>query len=134
MRPLMIGPGEREAIARVKQAALEKPVDVATLPARLATGEGKMLHMAQMTAQSIELPIGFFVTYSVEVQPVGLCHHISISTDGGPGRVPNPYACEMIAHEFGIPGGFADWDRAWPEELKGHRSTAINIVHLMGLP
>lgn len=81
MRAFIIGENEKALIADLRNRATNAPVDVSTLMARLQDPTEKERHKAQMTAQSIVLPVGYLVTCSVETgHPDGrTCRHISVS-------------------------------------------------------
>ena len=86
----------------------------------------KAKHMKQMTRQTIQIPMNFLVTFSVETgQPMGVCRHMSMSVDQE-GRTPSPEALWMVAEEFGFVGSLQDC-KVWKEDLQGH-GIAINIV------
>ncbi len=126
MTALLIGQAEREAIAAVIQLAEANPVDIPLLLKRLTTHDGKREHRAQMTRQSIALPVTWLVTYSIETgHPAGKCRHMSMSC-GSADRVPNQHALWMVAEELGFRGGLVACT-VWPERLRGH-GTAINVV------
>lgn len=102
------------------------PVNMIGLLERLQDPEQKKHHMAQMTRQTIEIPIGYLVTFSIEHgHPCGNCRHISISGRDG---LPPVTVAWMIAKEFGFWGRIPeDCAGIWPEQLQGH-GTAMNIV------
>jgi hypothetical protein len=129
MTALLIGPAERAALERLRAVANEHPVDMSTLPARLAQPEGKTIHMAQMNAQTISLPVGYLLTFSIETgHPGGLARHMSLSVSR-PGRLPNHAAVWMVAAELGFERGLDDCV-CWIEDLKGH-GQAVNVVQLL---
>jgi len=105
MAALLIGPEQREALASLRDAAARVPVDIRTLLARVAIPEGKEAHVAHMTAQTIELPVGYLVTFSIETgHPCGVARHLSMSTRAE-GKGPLPEAVWMVAQELGFAGG-----------------------------
>jgi hypothetical protein len=57
----------------------------------------------------VYIPRGFRVVYSMEVQPdpLGLCHHLSVSLEQGAHleKYPHPAAVEAIMNEIGFEGG-----------------------------
>jgi len=129
MTGLLIGPEQKAAIRSVCALAEANPINIQELRETILTEVGKLAHMARMTAQTIELPLAYLVTYSIEVvHPVGACRHISISLPGAPEDVvPSPAAAWTIAQEFGFVGEVEDCDGAWLEKLKGH-GQAVNLV------
>lgn len=66
---------------------------------------------------------GYRVIYSLEKQPVGLCHHISISIEDQD-KYPHPEAVKMILKEFNMSDNLEINLKIWKE--KGWN--AINIL------
>src|SRR5687768_1216719 len=64
--PLVIDSAIQRSIADLREFAALQPVDMTKLPGRLATAEGKKAHMAQMTRQTISIPLAYLVTFSIE--------------------------------------------------------------------
>ena len=127
--PLMFGDAERKALRALRELAAKCPVDMPTLVQRIKTREGKRSHMDQMNAQTVTIPMGFLVTFSIENgQPAGPCRHMSMSSPAK-GRAPSLEAVWMIAEELGFSGGLAAC-LVYPEELqRGEtREVAINLV------
>lgn len=128
MSALFIGEFEKELLRDLARQAAAAPVDMRTLGDRLATPEGKRAHMRQMTAQSVPLPVGYLVTFSVEIgHPCGAARHLSMSTARA-GKVPHPEAIWMVAAELGFWGGI-EHCTCWVEELLGHGSPDENSGH-----
>ena len=124
--PLFIGPAERESLAALRELANRQPVDMITLVKAIKQPAGKAAHKDQMTAQSVPLPVGFLVTFSIESgHPAGTCRHMSMSI-GKRGRVPNQHAMWMVAEELGFVGSLKAC-KIWIEDLDGH-GQAVNIV------
>lgn len=135
MRGLMIGDAELGAIQAVRERAAAAPVDMPGLAMRLATVEGKEAHRQQMSAQTLELPFGFLVTFSVETgHPCGTARHLSVSLQDAntTGRVPHPAAVWEVAIQFGFTGSL-EMCAIWPEVLQGH-GRAINVVQPIEAP
>jgi hypothetical protein len=129
----MIGPREREKIAKIISDAKEKPlsieacgrpVDEPELPDLRDHKPGS--ERAQL--QYIILPAGFRVAYSVEAQPAGLCSHLSVAVIGGSakGAMPSAAALKVISQEFGAP---YPPHKVWIEEFDLGESE----VHLVSL-
>lgn len=124
--PFLLGPAEEAALRGLRELAARSPVEMQSLAARLATPEGKAAHMRQMTAQTIELPFGYMVTFSVESgHPIGAARHMSMSSPAE-GRVPRPEAVWIVAELLGFAGSLEQCV-SWPETLEGH-GLAINLV------
>lgn len=124
--PLILGSVQRAALQELRTRAAAVPVHMSDLLERLKTPEGHKAHRRQMTAQSVEIPADFLVTFSIETgHPIGTCRHMSMSV-GRKGRVPHPAAVWMVAEELGFAGELAACT-TWPEELQGD-GVAINVV------
>lgn len=127
--PLVFGDEQREALQALRERATLRPVDIVTLMAKMGDTAYKATHMAQMEEQSIEIPFGFLVTYSVEIQSkAGPCRHMSMSSPVR-GRLPSIEAVKMVAAALGFVGIFEHCN-VWIEDLqRGEgRNNAINIV------
>jgi hypothetical protein len=124
MTALIIGDGERAAIAALKQRASRHVTTIKADSPELLVNVGDKVRAANM-AHTIHLPIGYRVTYTLEDQPIGRIEHISISVTR-PGKMPNPVAVEMILEEFGM-RPLADSDSMWIEAFEPRRE-AINIA------
>ena len=123
MSALIIGEKQRSAITEMRAFAAADPLDPASV---MRTAEKDMGALRGfMGTLSIELPVGYFVTYSHERQPFGLAQHISVSVNR-PHKAPSVEAVEMILEEFGMQplrGSVS----VWIEEV--NRTTkAINIL------
>jgi hypothetical protein len=123
---LIIGEEEREAMRKLRELAAEHPIEMQSLVKKLKDPAHKRRHMEQMTRQSIQLPVDFMLTYSIEHgHPAGTCRHMSLSVSRD-GRVPNEHAVWMVADELGFVGGL-EACMCWQEDLLGH-GKAINVV------
>jgi len=124
----MIDDNVRAQIKALIELAEANPVEIRGLLARIKGDEGKAHHMAQMSRQSIDIPLMYVVTYSIEVgHPCGKCRHMSMSVQRE-GRIPNEIGIWVVAQEFGFWGtSLRDCVGVWTEDLKGH-GKAINIV------
>jgi hypothetical protein len=115
MAALLISGKERARLHRIRDRAGERPIDVSTLAASLASLDGNRTYVAQMGEQTAAIPIDFVVTFSFEIGHPGgkSARHLWVSLSR-PGRVPAPAAVEMIAAELGFhvpPPGSESWDR-----------------------
>jgi hypothetical protein len=75
--------------------------------------------------QTIMLPTGFLVTYSVEEQPGGKMRHLSMSSPAS-GRAPIEAACEMVMEHLGFRTRMRSC-QVWLEDLPDGEK-AINIL------
>lgn len=129
MTPLVLGEVEREALQNLRDVAANHPVNIVDLIERIKHPGHKALHRRQMTKQTVLIPFGFLITYSVETgHPCGTCRHMSISSPAR-GRMPSPEAVDMIAQELGFVGGFRACT-CWIEDLERGEGPekAINLV------
>ena len=132
--PLLLGPAQTQALEKLREIARANPVDMKTLMERLETPEGKRAHRGQMTAQTIEVPFGYFVTYSIEINhPGGTMAHMSMSCR--PGRVPSPQAVWLVCERLGFRGGIT-LCTVWLEDLErpNGRHEAVNVVQSLEPP
>lgn len=127
--PLVIGEDERSARAKLRDHAALHPVEMQGLFERLQSPAHKRLHMDQMNRQSVQLPFGFWVTYSIETgHPIGTCRHMSMSSPAR-GRAPTPEAIDMVAEILGFVGGYR-LCTCWLEDLQrgNAKQQAVNLV------
>lgn len=128
--PLAFGEPQRAALRELRELAARHPIDILKLMEVINTPAGKRKHMDQMTEQSVEIPFGYLVAFSIEERhPCGTCRHMSMSS-AKKGRVPTPEAVWMIAEELGFNGGLSAC-AVWNEDLqrgKDQRNVAINVV------
>lgn len=79
------------------------------------------------------IPNGYQAVYSLEDQPCGICHHLSISIDE-PNKVPDLASVEMIMEKFGLDSNIDNCSEIWFENdvriASGQMGTAINILQL----
>jgi hypothetical protein len=81
-----------------------------------------------MAMHSLEIPIGYIVSYTHENQPVGLCHHISISVTR-PGKMPHPEAVQAILGAFGM-RPFEQSEHIAIEDV-APETKAINLIQII---
>jgi hypothetical protein len=131
--PLIIGEAQKAALRELRDNAAANPIDMPPLMKRLETPEGKAAHMRQMNCQTIDVPLAFMVTFSIETNhPCGTCRHMSMSATRR-GRTPTPEAVWMVAEELGFVGSM-EACVVWPEDLqrgpqqRTDRAIAINVV------
>lgn len=124
--PLIMGKAQLEQLTKLREYAAANPVDMHAVLELMKTPEGKVAHKRQMTAQSIEIPVGFVVTLSIETgHPAGVCRHMSMSSPKR-GRVPTQEAVQMVATALGFVGDIMQC-QIWLEDLEG-REKAVNVV------
>lgn len=119
-------------VERIRTMALAKPVDMQRLMSVIKLPRGKAVHMKQMVKQTIDIPIGYVATFSMEIHaPRGLARHLSVSVDR-PGKLPSMEAVWMIAEAFGFTGALTDCT-IWLEELQRDdiRQNVPNLVQFV---
>jgi hypothetical protein len=130
-RILIINDEIRAKIAKIVAYAEAHPIPWEVL-CEAALGE-KVKHLKltdrkpgfeRPPSQHLLIPVGFRAAFSVEEQPVGWLHHLSVSVDKL-GKLPSVEAVREISLAYGM----KNWDRVWTEEFDpGHN--AINILEL----
>jgi len=123
----MIGAKEREAIAELVAKAAARPTPLENL-VRAASHKKKTgdAFNAMNEAATIDIPLGYAVTYTHEEQPGAVCRHMSVSAASKPGTGPNPAAVEMLMEEFGFKNRLAT-AYAYLDTLRDGR-LVINVV------
>lgn len=128
MSALLIGPDEQTAIEALKTYAAANPLDPVTM-IQLAKRDIDGF-CAVMFRYTIRLPTRYAVTFSHEKQPLGLCHHISISVETTDNKLPSMTAVEFILEAFGMQP-LSNSVKVWLEHVnQGH--DAVNIVQTIG--
>lgn len=109
LRALMIGARERAEISDliVKAEKRVTPLDAMARAAEHKRKTGDAFN-AMNEAATIDLPLGYAVTYTHEQQPGAVCRHISVSVDGKPGTGPSPQSVASIMTEFGFKNAMQD--------------------------
>jgi hypothetical protein len=138
--PMLIDDAVREQLADLAARAELHPVphDRLRLLSQLsrdpAASSVKAAHMAQMTAQSLDIPTCYCVTYSIELQPepLGRCRHMSLSITTPGAQLPHPVAVWEVATLLGFWGELCECDSIYPETLT--QGNAINLVQRMKRP
>lgn len=140
MKVLVIGEQQRRQIAAAKQKAAKRPIKMETLRDMQFTEDRSVQHLSDRPANfnrppthSVDIPFGFRAAYSIEEQPVGICAHLSIGTEGRrqKGAMPSEQVVKMIAEAFGI--SYPPNMRMWVEEYEPGEF-AINLLHLLEAP
>jgi hypothetical protein len=78
--------------------------------------------------QTVELPLGWMVTLSVEYQPMGLARHLSVSSPA-PERVPSVETVSIVMAELGFEKNISGC-AVYLEEYKCDHK-AVNVVELV---
>jgi len=140
---LALGVNELNAIAAAVKRARQHPIPWGTLKARAVGTPDPYLRLkdrkggGRPESEHIALPFGYRLSISFEVQPAGMCQHISISSPDPVNNVPNEFAMAMIAKACGMqwpPGRFS---RIWledfiaPGQMVGKAINLVEVVELM---
>jgi hypothetical protein len=129
--PFAFGTDQIKALEALRDLATAHPVNMAAQ----VGPDGKVLASrraplaAQMNRQTITIPFGYLVTFSIETHhPAGTCRHMSMSSPAK-GRMPGVEAVDMVAEVLGFIGGYKAC-HCWIEDLtRGDgREKAINLV------
>jgi len=124
MPALIIGEAQRQQIAELKAVAAANPQD--PVSAAAAAARNMRAYRDMMATLSVELPVGYDISYSHEKQPTaGLCHHISISVRRAK-KMPGTEAVAMILEAFGM-RPMEKSDGLWIEDINPV-TKALNIV------
>jgi len=133
MGALVIDDALKAKLADLKKRAEENPVNIREVAEKVKTTMGKAVHMGQMSAQTVDVPLSYCVTYSIEEgQPIGTVRHMSMAIVVPNGRVPHPMAVWEVAKLLGFWGEITDCDHIYPEKLK--QGEAINLLQRMERP
>lgn len=86
-------------------------------------------------SEAVDIPIGYRLNISFEVQPAGLCQHISISSPDPVNNIPNDIALAMLAQACGMQWPPGENARVWIEDFVAGPMVgkAINIVEVVEL-
>jgi hypothetical protein len=101
---------------------------------KLAEQDDRVLSLEEVKAhaypvdQTVELPLGWKVTMSVEYQPVGLTRHMSMSSPVA-GRVPTPEAVQWTLLALGFVRPLESC-MVYPEQYASGR-LAVNVLEPM---
>jgi hypothetical protein len=127
MRPLILGPEERTAIADLIAQARAHRISYEGMRATAeAYHAGHRQPRRQNFVQTIPLPVGFTVTYTEEYhRPEVPCRHLSVSVDDS-NKAPNPVAVSELMRAFGFHHGLGRCP-AWFERL-ADGGIAINAL------
>jgi hypothetical protein len=133
MRALIITDDIRAAIAKMVAHAEAHPIPWSVMQAGairvdLLSTELKLADrpagFERPASEHLLIPMGYRMAFSVEEQPAGFCHHLSVSVDA-PGRLPSIPAVQEISDLCGI----KQWHEVWLEEF-GPGHNAVNILEL----
>jgi hypothetical protein len=131
MPALIIGDEQRAMIGSLRARMAANPIDPAEAMAQAKADPAA--YRRRMGAFTIELPVGYVVTYSVERQPEapppGLCAHISISVTRAR-LMPSIEAVDMILAEFGMAAVQSGKSKIWVETID-ERTKAVNVIQLL---
>jgi hypothetical protein len=120
---------DRDVVARLvdlRARAGVQPINVRELLKTIESPVVEAAYREAMSRLTIEIPVGFTVTFSVETgHPAGVCRHMSMASSK-PGRAPTSEGLWMVAEHLGFVGSLPDC-RVWLEDLRSG-GKAINIV------
>ena len=129
--PFILDEAGRKKLARLRVLAAKRPVEMRGILERLENPDERRRHKRQMSAQTVVLPFGYAVTYSIETgHPIGTCRHMSMSSPAE-GRLPIAAVVWLTAEALGFVGDL-ELCTIWVENLEGH-GQAINVVQPVGI-
>lgn len=126
--PLILGASQEREIAALRDKATKEPIDMAAVMPLMQSEEGRRQHIERMQHYTINLPLAYVVTYTIETgHPCGTCRHLSMSSKRM-GKVPTITAVKMVCEAFGfVVGSSLDQCTVWLEEI-GAGDQAVNVV------
>lgn len=85
--------------------------------------------------ESVDVPIGYRLNISFEVQPSGLCEHISVSSPDPVNNLPNEHAMALIATACGMQWPPGPHSRIWVEDFIAGPlvGKAVNLVEVVDM-
>lgn len=109
MRPLVIDAGAKRRITDVICYAEENRITKSEMMEIIENGgpEGDSTAVGDDGNRCCYIDHGFKVVYSIEEQPIGWCHHLSVSV-AALDKLPNIAAVARIMSEFGIKASMED--------------------------
>lgn len=127
-KAFFIGPEQTKKLSALRELAIQNPIDVRAVLELVKTPEGLDQHLTRMENLTVEIPIGYTVTFSIDLgHPIGTCRHMSMSSSTK-GSVPIPEAIWMVAKELGFTGDIIfEGCTIYLEKTPG-RKEAINII------
>jgi hypothetical protein len=122
----MIDTPQKRRLAELRSLAARHPVDGIALQNDIKTRLGRRRHKSHVTRQTIVLPDGFVVSFTIDIgHPSGPCRHLTISMERI-GGMPTPQFVATIAEEL----GFIDGGAHLTVEQMGPRSCVVMIQPL----
>jgi len=120
MRLLQINDETNEDIAKVVKYANEHKFTIDQMKLLMA---GDIEPPGDNPDYMLYINNGYRVVYSLEEQPIGWCHHISISVDKEK-KYPHGIATQMIMGAFGMDGNLKNNVSVWMDK----NTQSINIL------
>jgi hypothetical protein len=99
MRALILDEKTRAAIGRVVEYARAHPYELEQIH---QIRDGTLPPPGDNPEHCCLIPVGFRAAYTLENHPGGLHRHLSVSVDGGPGKMPSVAAVQELMKEFGF--------------------------------
>ena len=104
MEVLTIGPQEKNKLGALRKHAKNNVISLETMmqmsDALLAKGNIQIIPVGLQGPRTIQIPIDFQISYSIEEHPEGKVRHMSVSKRLG--ESPSLYAVNMILEELGF--------------------------------
>jgi hypothetical protein len=131
MPGLLLGPHEIDELHDLRELAGKHEIDASMVFFNQHDREFMAAYRRQMIAQTLCLPVSYFVTFTIEVgHPSGPMRRLSMSVGRKP-RVPPQEAVWMVAEELGFVGSIEQC-AAWVEQLS-EGGQAVNVCQPLGM-
>lgn len=133
MSVVILGPSEIEALVALRARAEASPTPLAVLT---SLGEGEPAPGGMNPTFTVKIPTNLTVTFTHEVQPIGLCRHVSMSVNLN-GRVPHPTAVAMVLPFLGFTQSaktLGSLGLVWMEAFGAHTQNAVNVLEPVNFP
>lgn len=123
----------RGHILKIRTYAQENRIPLAEMEERVNDKKGRFKPPGDDPNRTIDVPLGYRVSYTIEEQKFGWCHHISVSIDmKDPGKpLPSLAAVAMLMIEFGMRPLNQKTDIVYIEDTKGGEvdgKQSVNII------
>jgi hypothetical protein len=141
VRPLILSNEIRSSILKVVKYAEEHRIPLKDMLDRINDKKKRMVPPGDSPDRTIDIPIGYRVTFTIEQQrmPLDWVRHISVSIDmKSPDKsLPSLMSVQMLMIEFGMRPLDQKNDIVFLEDIKGGEvdgKEAVNIVQKIHVP
>ena len=135
MRPLVLNNGVRSSIYKIIAYASENRISLEQMVERINDKKKRMIPLGDDPNRTIDIPVGYRVTFTIEQQrpPLDWVRHISVSieTESVDKTLPSLEAVQFLMAEFGFRPLNQEKDVVCLEDIKGgpvDGKKAVNIL------